>query len=58
MRLFIVGPLETINSNDVTKKSDGTLNIPNRVNGAVIYNGNTVPKIELTRKAIQNILKN
>ena len=55
---IIVGPLGTINSNDVTKKSDGTLNIPNRVNGAVIYNGNTVPKIELTRKAIQNILKN
>jgi hypothetical protein len=55
-RNIIVGPLGTIKS--ATTNPNGTLNIPNRPNGAVIYDRNTTPQVELTRKAIQNILKN
>lgn len=53
---IIVGPLGTVNN--VTKNPDGTLNIPKRSNGAVIYNRNAVPQVELTKKAIESILKN
>ncbi|MCH7411867.1 DUF6443 domain-containing protein [Belliella sp. R4-6] len=55
---IIVGPLGTVNPNNVTKNPNGTLNVPNRTNGAVIYDRNTTPQVELTRKAIQNIIKN
>ncbi len=53
---IIVGPLGTVNN--ATTNPNGTLNIPNRPNGAVIYDRNTTPQVELTKKAIQNILKN
>lgn len=53
---IIVGPLGTVKN--ATTNPNGTLNIPNRPNGAVIYDRNTTPQVELTRKAIQNILKN
>ena len=52
---IIVGPLGSINN--VMSNYYGTSNIPNRPNGAVIYNKNAVPLLELTRQAIQNILK-
>ena len=52
---IIVGPLGTVKT--ATINPDGTLNFPNRPNGAVIYNRNTTLQVELTRKAIQNILK-
>ena len=57
-RNVIVGPLGTVNPNNVTSNPNGTLNIPNRPNGAVIYDRNTTPLLELTRKSIKNILKN
>ena len=53
---IIVGPLGTVNN--ATTKPDGTLSIPNRPNGVVIYDRNTTPQVELTRKAVQKILKN
>ena len=56
-RNIIVGPLGTVNTNQVTTNPNGTLNVPNRPNGAVIYDRNTMP-LELKRKAIENILKN
>jgi RHS repeat-associated protein len=54
---IIVGPLGTINANDVTRNPNGTLNIPKRPNGAVIYDANSTPKLQLERRAIINILK-
>ena len=51
----MLGPLGTVKT--ATINSNGTLNFPNRPNGAVIYNRNTTLQVELTRKAIQNILK-
>jgi RHS repeat-associated protein len=56
-RNIIVGPLGTINSNQVISNPNGSLNFPNRSNGAVIYDRNSVPLIELTRKAIEKIIK-
>ncbi len=55
---IIVGPLGTVNPNNVTTNPNGTLNVLNRTNGAIIYDRNTTPRLELTRKAIQNIIKN
>jgi len=49
--------LGTINANDVTSNPNGTLNIPKRPNGAVIYDANSTPKLQLERRAIINILK-
>src|SRR6218665_3999076 len=54
-RNIIVGPLGTVNTNQVTTNPNGTLNRPN---GAVIYDRNTTPQVEIKRKAIENILKN
>ncbi len=56
-RNIIVGPLGTINAQQVTSNPNGSLNIPNRINGAVIYDRNSTPLIELTRKAIERIIK-
>lgn len=53
---IIVGPLGTVNRNSVTKKPDGTLSIPTRTNGAVIYDSNSIPRVELTRRAVEEIL--
>lgn len=50
---IIVGPLGQVNS--VTQNPNGSLNIPSRPNGAVIYNKGQAP-LELTRKAIQRVL--
>ena len=55
---IIVGPLGTVNPNNVTANPNGTLNIPSRPNGAAIYDSNSNLKVELERKAIENILKN
>ncbi|ASW73634.2 hypothetical protein IQ37_19295 [Chryseobacterium piperi] len=51
---IIVGPLGTITN--ATKNPDGTMNIPTRSNGAVIYRGNQKP-LTLEQRAIQRILK-
>ncbi|MES2417943.1 MAG: RHS repeat-associated core domain-containing protein [Bacteroidota bacterium] len=50
---IIVGPLGTVGQ--VTKNADGTFNIPNRANGAVIYNTGQAP-IELKRGVIRKIV--
>jgi hypothetical protein len=50
----IVGPLGTITN--VTQNPNGTLNIPNRPNGAAIYNRDSTPRIELKKKTIERIL--
>ena len=57
-RNIIVGPLGTVNLNNVTTNPNGTFNVPNRPNGAVIYDRNTNRILRLERNAIQNILKN
>ncbi|SFD51502.1 RHS repeat-associated core domain-containing protein [Chitinophaga sp. CF118] len=51
---IIVGPIGTISN--VTKNSDGTLNIPSRPNGAVIYRNNQRP-LTLEKVAIERIIK-
>ncbi|MDI1254575.1 MAG: hypothetical protein PSV16_00615 [Flavobacterium sp.] len=51
---IIVGPLGTISS--VTSNPNGTLNIPTRANGVVIYNNAAQPQVELTKKAVEKIL--
>ncbi|HEU4788961.1 MAG TPA: DUF6443 domain-containing protein [Flavobacterium sp.] len=54
---IIVGPLGTVTS--ATANPDGSVNIPHRANGAAIYNGgNSTPRVELEKRAIENILKN
>jgi len=54
---IIVGPLGTITS--ATSNPNGSVNIPYRPNGASIYNGTSLtPKVELEKKAIENIIKN
>ncbi len=55
---IIVGPLGTINPNSVTTNPNGSLNIPSRPNGAVIYDRNSNPKVELKRDAILRIINN
>lgn len=55
---IIVGPLGTLEPGSVTTNPDGSLNIPSRTTGAAIYDSNSTPKVELEKKAIQNILKN
>ncbi len=55
---IIVGPLGTVNPNSIFTNPNGTLNVPNRPNGAVFYDRNASNQVELTKKAIQNILKN
>ena len=57
-RNIIVGPLGKVNLNNVTTNPNGTFNVPNRTNGAVIYDRNTTGILKLSRSAIQNILKN
>ncbi|RZK47937.1 MAG: hypothetical protein EOO99_11900 [Pedobacter sp.] len=53
---IIIGPLGTINPNSVTINANGSLNIPSRPNGAVIYDINSIPKVELKRDAILRII--
>lgn len=53
----IVGSLGTVNPNNVTANPNGTLNIPSRPLGIAIYDKNSTPQVELTKKAVQNILK-
>ncbi|WP_430614152.1 hypothetical protein [Flavobacterium sp. JP2137] len=57
-RNIIVGPLKKINLKNVTTNPNGTFKVPNRPNGAVIYDRNTKELLMLSRNAIQNILKN
>jgi RHS repeat-associated protein len=54
---IIVGPLGTLSGN-VTSNTDGSYNIPARDNGIAIYDQNSKPVIELTQKAVENIIKN
>jgi putative transposase len=54
-RNIIVGPLGQLGT--VTKNSDGTLNIPSRPIGIAIYDRNSNPIIDLTRRAVEKILK-
>ena len=54
-RNIIVGPLGQLSS--VTKNADGTLNIPSRPIGIAIYDRNTNPIIDLTKRAVEKILK-
>jgi RHS repeat-associated protein len=55
---IIVGPLGTLAPGSVTKNPNGTTNIPSRPNGAAIYNSTSLtPQVELTKKALENILK-
>jgi len=54
-RNIIVGPLGQVSS--VTKNADGTLNIPNRPVGIAIYDRNANPIIDLTKRAVEKILK-
>lgn len=54
-RNIIVGPLGQLSS--VTKNADGTLNILNRPIGIAIYDRNTNPIIDLTKKAVEKILR-
>ncbi|HFG0566834.1 TPA: hypothetical protein ACGFUW_002624, partial [Flavobacterium psychrophilum] len=54
---IIVGPIGTVTS--ATANPNGTVNVPYRPNGASIYNGTSLtPKVELEKKAIENIIKN
>lgn len=57
-RNIIVGPLGPVNPNNVTTNPNGTLNVPNRTNGAVIYDRNATELLKLSRNVIQNILNN
>ncbi len=50
---IIVGPLGQVTR--VTQNPDGTTNVPNRQNGAVIYRRDQTP-LELTRGALQRII--
>jgi len=54
---IIVGPLGPVNLSNVTTNPNGTFNVPNRPNGAVLYDRNTNVILKLNRSAIQNILK-
>ncbi|MCD0465968.1 hypothetical protein [Flavobacterium sp. ENC] len=51
---IIVGPIGTITN--VTASPDGTLNIPNRTNGAAIYNSDSTRRVQLEKSAIERIL--
>ena len=51
---IIVGPLGTVTN--VTQNPNGTLNIPNRPNGAAIYNRDSTPRVELKQRTIEKIL--
>ena len=51
---IIVGPIGTISN--VTSNPNGTLNIPSRTNGAVIYNSDSTPRVTLEKRAIERIL--
>jgi hypothetical protein len=53
-RNIIVGPLGQLGQ---VEKRDGALVIPNRSNGIVIYDRNTNPIVELTKKAVEKIIK-
>ncbi len=55
---IIVGPLGNVNASSVTTNPNGTLNIPNRTNGAVIYDSNSTPRVELKRSTLINIINN
>ena len=55
---IIVGPLGTLKPGSVTTNPDGSLNIPSRPTGAAIYDSSSTLKVELEKKAIENILKN
>ena len=54
---IIVGPLGNIGPNSVTINPNGSVNIPSRPNGTVIYDRNSSPKVELTINAIMRIIK-
>ena len=53
---IIVGPIGTIKK--VTQNNDGSLNIPNRPNGAVFYTFDSKPVLTLEKSAIEKIIKN
>jgi hypothetical protein len=54
-RNIIVGPLGQLGT--VTQNSDGTYNVPSRPVGIAIYDRNTTPIIDLTKRAVEKILK-
>ena len=55
---IIVGPLGQVNADEVIAKPDGTLIIPNRPVGVVVYYvGGVVPAFQLTTKAVERIIK-
>jgi len=51
---MIVGPLGTIES--ITKNPDGSIRMPSRDNGVVLYQRDQNP-LELTKKAVEKIIK-
>ena len=55
-RNIIVGPLGTVNMNNVTKKLDGTLDIPERLNGIVIYDKYAKEILKLNKRVVHKIL--
>jgi RHS repeat-associated protein len=56
-RNIIVGALGQLGPGSVTKNTDGSLNIPNRPVGIAIYDRNATPVIDLTKRAVEKILK-
>ena len=54
-RNIIVGPLGQLGP--VTQNSNGTYNVPSRPIGIEIYDRNTTQIIDLTKKAVEKILK-
>ena len=52
---IIVGPLGTIKY--VSSNANGSVSVPNRKTGAVIFNSHGDQLVSLTRRAIQRILK-
>lgn len=55
---IIVGPLGTVNGGDITANADGSVNMPSRPNGLVIYNSAGAQTIQLTKKAATRIVRN
>lgn len=51
---IIVGPLGQVNR--IERNTDGSLKIPNRANGLVIYDRNTNHRLQLTQRATQKII--
>ncbi|MEH6309203.1 RHS repeat-associated core domain-containing protein, partial [Olivibacter sp. CPCC 100613] len=57
-RNIIVGPLGTLKPGSATIDANGTLTVPSRPNGIVIYDRNTNPIIQLENKAVVRMLRN